>query len=767
MRSLAGITVLVACVAIGWFGWKKGWLRGGPSGPPSVLLVSVDTLRADRLGSYGYKAGSTPVLDRLADRGLRFAQAATVAPLTLPAHTSLLSGTFPTFHGVRDNGSFYVNDTITTLPEVLQGRGYRTGGFVGAFVLDRRWGLAQGFDHYFDEFDLARYDMAAGLEAAQRPGSEVVDHALAWLAQDRERPFFMWVHLYDPHSPYAPPEPFRSRFPATMHGAYDGEVASTDAQIGRLVEYLQTSQRLDETIVVVVGDHGESLGEHGEQQHGFFIYEASVHIPLIVAGPGVPARAVQEQVRIVDVMPTILELAGADVPSAVQGASLVPLGRGEPLNLLAFSETWYPRYHYGWSELTAVKDGRYKFIAAPRRELYDTQTDPGETNDVSASNPRVADALERALRDIASRTAAAATPVKPRPVDPEVAERLRALGYVATTVTRASMVERPRGDPKDTIGLYNLLKLAGNDSVMGKLDEGIAKVRKVLAADPEVIEAHTMLGNMHVKAGRLGDAISAYQKALAVDPEHEGAAWSLALAYRQAGKLDEARAGFERVSDLNPRGAKALYQLAELSMLRREFAAAAATLEKGLTLDGDRAVFLVKLGEARLELKQLDAAEAALRDAIKAKSDQPMAHYNLGLVYEARGDWQAATSAYEAEIAVSPKLYQPHFNLARLLTRSGRPADAVAHFRAAVELNPEFGTGFLYLAKALLDGGDLKSAEDFATRGLALKADAGTAPLGHYVLADVYSRQGRDSEAARHLAAGRQAERGASGQGRR
>jgi tetratricopeptide (TPR) repeat protein len=413
----------------------------------------------------------------------------------------------------------------------------------------------------------------------------------------------------------------------------------------------------------------------------------------------------------------------------------------------------------------AVKDGRYKFIAAPRRELYDTQADPGETNDIAASNGRMADALERALRDMTSRMASAATPVTPRPVDPAVAERLRALGYVATTVTRAAMVERPRGDPKDMIGFYNLLKLAGNDSVVGKLDEGIAKVRQVLAADPEVIEAHTMLGNMHIKAGRVGEAISAYQRALAVDPEHEGAAWSLALAYRQAGKLDEARAGFERVLALNPRSAKALFQLGELSMLRREFAVAAATLEKGLALDGDRGAFLVKLAEARLELKHLDAAEAALREAIKTKPDQAMAHYNLGLVYEARGDWQRAAAAYEAEIAASPKLYQPHFNLARLLTRTGRAADAIEHFRAAVDLNPTFGAGFLYLAKALLDSGDLEGAKDFATRGLALKVESGMAPLGHYVLADVYSRQGRDSDAARHLAAGRQAERAVRGSG--
>lgn len=767
MRRILAAAAIVAGLAAGWYGWQDGWLGGRTaSGPTSVLLISVDTLRADRLGSYGYKAAATPVLDALAARGLRFEQATSVAPLTLPAHASLMSGTFPTFHGVRDNGSFYVADSITTLAEVLQSRGYRTGGFVGAFVLDHRWGIAQGFDHYFDDFDLSQFEMAVGLDAAQRPGSDVVDHALAWLADDRDRPFLAWVHLYDPHSPYTPPEPYGSRFPATMQGAYDGEIASTDAQIGRLLDQLRTSGRLENTIVVVVADHGESLGEHGEQQHGFFIYDAAIHIPLIVAGPGVPARAVPEQVRIVDVMPTILDLVGADTPAAVQGVSLMPLGRGEELELLGFSESWYPRYHYGWSELTAVRDGRYKFIAAPRRELYDTQADPGETHDLSASNPRMADALERGLRDMVARTAAAATPQTPRTVDPAVEERLRALGYVAATVSRAAMVDRTRRDPKDMIGLYNLLKLAGSDSVAGRVDEAIAKVRQVLATDPEVMEAHTMLGNMHVKAGRLPDAIKAYQQALAVDPEHEGAAWSLALAYRQAGKLDEARAGFERVFELNPRGAKALYQLADVAMRRGEFAKAADTLEQGLKLDADRSAFLVRLGEARLELKQLDAANLALQEAIQIKSDQAMARYNLGLVHEAREEWQAAAAAYEAEITISPKLYQPHFNLAKLLVRGGRSAEAVIHFRAAVEKNPEFGTGFLYLAKTLLDTDDLKGAEQAATRGLSSKPDPGMVPLGHYVLADVYASQGRDQEAARHLAAGKRAERAAVKPGR-
>src|SRR3954447_6419398 len=262
--------------------------------PASILLISIDTLRADHVGAYGYAAGQTPALDALARRGLRFTHASTVTPLTLPAHASLMTGTFPVWHGVRDNGSFYIAEDQVTLAEALRARGYRTGGFVGAYVLDHRWGIGQGFDRYFDDFDLSHFQMAAGLDAAQRPGSEVVDHALTWLGENRDRPFFAWVHLYDPHSPYVPPEPYRSRFPATMQGAYDGEVATADAQVGRLIESLRASGDLDNTIVVVVGDHGESLGEHGEQQHGFFVYEAAMHIPLIVAGPAVPVRVVPD-----------------------------------------------------------------------------------------------------------------------------------------------------------------------------------------------------------------------------------------------------------------------------------------------------------------------------------------------------------------------------------------------------------------------------------------------------------------------------------------
>jgi choline-sulfatase len=756
-KGLGAATVLVLVAFAGIAVWRRGQER-----PPNVLLISIDTLRADRLGSYGYKAAQTPVLDALAARGARFAQATTTTPLTLPAHTSLLTGTFPTFHGVRDNGQFYVDDDQTTLAEVLKARGYRTGGFVGAFVLDRRWGIAQGFDTYFDDFDLGKYELAAGIDAAQRPGNEVVDRAAGWIGQQSNQPFFAWVHLYDPHAPYAAPEPFASRFPASLQGAYDAEVAFTDAQVGRLLDAVGLAR--GNTVVVVVGDHGESLGEHGEQQHGFFVYDAVTQIPLIVAGPNIPARAVADQVRIVDVMPTILAAVGMAPPRAAQGANLLQLLGDESAqpraDVPAMSESWYARYHYGWSELRALRDGRYKFISAPRRELYDTMQDPGELTNIAEANPRLADAMQRALDDLIARTTADARPAAPQEVDPDVEERLRALGYVGGSVSARNLEDRPRGDPKDKIGLYNLLKLAGSDSVAGRIDEAIAKVQRVLGEDAEVVEAYVMLGNLHTKAKRTDAAIAAYQQALSLDEGNENAAFALALAYKQADRMDAAEAGFERVLQMNPRTTKAQWQLAEIWMLRGDFARAEEALTTALTYNVDRPAFLMKLGESQIQLAKLDEAERHLREALRLKPDLPMANYDLGVLFEARGDAARAADAYEAELKVSPRTYQAHFNLAKILSRAGRINDAVRHFRAAVEQNPSFGSGYLYLAKALLDAGELRDSEAAALKGLASEPEPQVVPLGHYVLADVYTRMGRDRDAARHVAIGRRLERG-------
>ena len=720
---LIAVLIVLALFALALLAYRRA--RAPQGGRPNILLISIDTLRADRLGSYGYKAAQTPALDRLAARGLRFSDAATVTPLTLPAHASLMTGTFPSYHGVRDNGGFRLPDDQLTLGEVLRAHSYRTGGFVAAFVLDRRWGLDQGFDRYFDDFDLTKYPADVGVDAVQHSGAQVVDQAIEWIDQDRDQPFFAWVHLYEPHAPYDAPPTIRARFPPTTSGAYDAEIATADLQVARLLQHLDAGGRLDRTIVVAVGDHGESLGEHGELEHGFFVYEATLRIPLIVAGPGVQAGVDANQSRILDVMPTILDLAGVAIPKAVQGRSLVRDVPGKRVDAPVLSETWYPRHHFGWSELVAIRDGRYKFVAAPRRELYDLEADPGETHDLAASNPARADALERALREQLSGMSAQPPSASPRPVDSDVEQRLRALGYVGASVSPQYLENRPRSDPKDKIGLFNLLKQAADDSVEGRTDDAIAKVRRALAEDREIVEGYALLGNLERKAGRADAAAAAYTRVLA----------------------------------LNPQDTRAQRQLADIWMARRDYAKAKAILEQMLAVREERAAVLTKLGECEIELEQYDQAERHLLVALQEKPVPPAAHYDLALVYEARGEPLKAMAEYEAQLASDPGAYRAHFNLAKLLAASGRREESARHFEQAVTANPSFSSGYLYLAKARLDLGDLPGAEAAALKGNSLGADAAIAPLGHYVLADVYNRLGRQQDAAREAAAGRRLEK--------
>ena len=719
------------------------WLGGGP---PSLLVVTIDTLRADHVGSYGHAAARTPRLDGLAARGLRFTRAATVTPLTLPAHSSLLTGTFPARHGVRDNGGYYLGDAHETLAEVLKARGYRTGGFVSAFVLDSRWGINQGFDRYFDDFDLSRFDKAHGMDAIQRPGGETVDAALSWLREDRRRPFFLWVHLYDPHTPYAAPPEWAQQFPRSAEGAYDAEIAFADAQLGRLLDVLESDGRLARTVVAVLGDHGEMLGEHGEATHGFFVYDAAVHIPLVLAGAGVPARVIDDQVRIVDVMPTVLELLRVPAPAAVQGTSLLPLARGVRLNLMAVSESWFPRFHYGWSELVAIQDERFKLIRAPRPELYDLQRDPRELSDLAAAEPRQKEVLARALDDMLGRLGNAQA-AAPQALDAETAERLEALGYIGGAVSARHLEDRPRGDPKDKIHLYNLLKQASTASAAGRFEEAIATARRALAEDPEILEGHMLLGNFLAKSGRREEAVAAYRRALAVDPEHQQTTFQLALVYKEMGRLADARVGFERAQKLDPKNSRVRLQLADLHLREGKPEVAEAELREALRGSVERPPFLLKLGECYIEMKRWKEADDALTEAVAKSPRLETAHFNLGLLREEQGRPEAAVVEYRKELEVNPQGYRAAFNLAKLLQRAGQASEAAALFAKVVALAPDFPIGRLYLAKALLDAGDLAGAEREARQGLAQRPDPKYAPLGHYVLADVFNRQGRFAQA--------------------
>lgn len=421
-----------------------------PPRPLGILIVTLDTTRADYLSAYGSSQVWTPNLDRLAAGGVLFEQAMTVAPLTLPAHCSLFTGLLPPRHGVRDNAGGSLTAGHQTLAEVLQRRGFETAAFVGSVVLHAGRGLAAGFDVYHDGITAGR-PAAGGL---QRPADQVVDEAVAWLEGRHGTSFFLWVHLYDPHAPYDPPEPFRTTYGDDL---YAGEIAFADAQIGRLLDVLDRRRLLDRTAVVVAGDHGESLNEHGESGHGIFIYQSVMRVPLIVRVAGVSPRRVPEVTRLVDVMPTVLELVAAPT-TATDGVSLVAAmtGAARSLDLEAYSESLYPE-RLGWSPLRSLRDGRFKLIDAPRPELYDLQTDPAEQYNIHTERPAIAAMMSRRLSALKRHLAPrhdASDPVRPTP---ETVEHLAALGYVGAARTTLTEGGESLPDPKDHISEYNLL----------------------------------------------------------------------------------------------------------------------------------------------------------------------------------------------------------------------------------------------------------------------------------------------------------------------
>ena len=356
-------------------------------GKPNILLITVDTLRADRLGCYGSKTVATPAMDGLARDGVLFERALAQVPLTFPSHASIFTGTYPSYTGVQDFTSPPLGPEYRTIAQSLKANGYATGAVVSSFVLDRSWGVARGFDFYDDAFSGKSF-LEKDLALVERPAKESVDHAIAWLGRTRRRPFFLWLHLYDPHSPYSPPEPFRSQY---KDRPYDGEVAYTDAQVGRLLEWLKARRLYAGTLIVLVSDHGESLGEHGEKEHGFFIYRSTTHVPLILKPPaGSPVRPGRRAgpVEAVSLAPTLLVVAGLRDPIQKQfQAGGLLAAQTNPEAALAYSETFYPFSSFGWNPLRGLESGRYHYIEAPRAELYDLRSDPEEKRNLAGEQP--------------------------------------------------------------------------------------------------------------------------------------------------------------------------------------------------------------------------------------------------------------------------------------------------------------------------------------------------------------------------------------------
>jgi arylsulfatase A-like enzyme/thioredoxin-like negative regulator of GroEL len=716
---------------------------------PNVILITLDTTRADHLPAYGYTGVKTPVLDSLARRGVVFEQCTSASPLTLPSHCTIMTGTYPTLHGVRVNGNAALASVQTTLAEVLGANGYATGAFIGAFVLDGRWGLAQGFDRYDDRFDLRRFKQI-DLGTVQRPGNEVVDSALDWLETKSGSPFFAWVHLYDPHLPYSPPEPYASEYGAGMVGLYDGEIAFMDSQIGRLLAWLETKGLARKTILVLVGDHGEGLGEHGEYAHGFFIYDYAVQVPFLVALPFPETAGVRvpAQVSTVDLFPTVLELAGLKPAAAVQGRSLVPLmfnpakgGRGRP----AYSESLPPNIQFGWSPLHSLRDGAFKFIQAPRPELYDVRSDRSELENIFSLEPELAGRMEQRLQKLKKEIESGAVEPEAANLDRATIERLAALGYIGAPGKKASKPSAGSlADPKDKLMVYNAIQQAGELITQEKYEQAYGLLKKAVAEEPGVPQAHLLLATCAVELGRKEEARANLDLLLKESPDNVQALLSMADLMLEDGKTEDVLALCRQALAVDERNAQAVALMGQVYLEAGDPKNALPYLEQAVDFQPKLTQNRLNLAACLVGLKEYARAEAMLAVILSEYPKFPLAHYHLGLLYEEQGLLEKAAAAYSDEIALNPAAYRARFNLGRVKLRLGDRQGYLEEMREVVRAAPAVAEGHLFLARGLLDEpGSLEEAKRLVERGIELARTNQLKALGYFLMADIYNRQSR------------------------
>jgi arylsulfatase A-like enzyme/tetratricopeptide (TPR) repeat protein len=677
--------------------------RGGASVFPHapVLLVSIDTLRADHLPAYGYRGVETPHIDRLRRDGVLVERAYSPCPLTLPSHLTMLTGLLPPQHGVRNNVGFvFLPAAHATLPRLLAAQGYATGAAVSADVLRRQTGLSGAFQDYDDAIDPGA---GAAFVEHQRPGGKTAAIANAWIDAHRERPFFFFLHLYEPHVPYDPPPPFRERYASFP---YDGEIAAADAIVGDVIAHLESLGLYDRTLVVLTSDHGEGLGDHGEDQHGILLHVEDIHVPLILKLPGGAQRgeSLSRGAHLVDLMPTVLRLVGVEPPQGLAGIDLLRTGAAPSRPL--YSETLYPQLQLGWSALRSIVDERFHYIEGPRPELYDLGEDPHERHDLAGAQPERAAALARALAQVS------AGPQRPGPVDPQQAEALAALGYVGGVRERGDSGALP--NPKDELPSLGRLREGFRLAAAGQDAQAALVLGGLVHDHPAMVEAWIRLGEVLDGMGRYDQAVTALTQALERSPAPlADVRVSLGYAQLHAGRPQAAAADAQRALPLVPEKAQALL--------------ARAALAQGLG----------------------DEAEEHARAAIAAAPPQPSSLLLLAEVLTARGRFapalaeidHAAARAAELKIEAVPRL---DFLRADALARAGRPAEAEAAYRLAIQRFPRDLQAYSNLAVLLW----LLARRAEAEQVLAEMAAANPRPQAYQLAARTLETLGQKDHAA-------------------
>jgi len=711
----------------------------------NVLIITTDTTRADHVGCYGNRGVETPVIDQLAREGILCAQAITPSPSTLPGHCSLLTGLYPHRHGARANGTFRLEEQITTLAERLGGRGYRTGAVISAFVLDSRFGLDQGFEYYND--DLTKGVRYSPYMFRERPAELTNEPAAEWLDGNGREKFFMWVHYFDPHAAYLPPEPFRTEYARNL---YNGEIAYADSQIGALLAKLEELGVRDNTLVIYTSDHGEGLGEHGEQTHSLLVYDATLHVPLIFSAPSrLPqGRVIHRQTSLVDVVPTVLALLGEDVSDELDGESLCEPVRKRPRSLVI--ETIASLTLHGWAPLLGIRRDDYKYIFAPTAELYDLTDDPGELENVHDAKPDIARELGTKLTEMlredpffAVERALALPDVE---MDKEMLRGLAALGYVATVSDRDRLSKEHRLDPKEMIHHWEKLQKGINLRGQGKMREALPIIEECVAEVEGDIFARQVLASSYMQMGEYTKALEVHRHSVELEPNSEGLRLGIAAAHVALGELEEAETAIREALEIEPECAEAYILRGRVAQRRLEPEEALRLFEQAIEMDPGSAgpSAYNEIGFVHLRARRFDEARQAFEDAIRIDGLNGAAHDGLANILLIEGDMEQAERELAVALRFDPAQPRALATLAWILDDKGEREQALKLCERALEISPKFPHAHNNLGLIYRKQGQLELAEEHYRKAIEY------APYldGPYVnLAQLYMRQGKTEEA--------------------
>ncbi len=663
------------------------------------MLISIDTLRSDHLPTYGYRGVETPAISALERDAIVFERAYSHYPLTLPSHSSILTGLLPTEHGVRDNIGYPLDaKNLPYLPRELKAAGYATGAAVSSYVLEGGLGLAESFDVYDDAIEVKAGQSLGGL---QRPGEETLGRMLPWLERVAGQPFFLFLHFYEPHTPYDPPEPFRSQFPL----AYDGEIALSDVLVGQVIANLKRLKVYDDAMIVLLSDHGEGLGDHGEEEHGILLYRESLQVPLLVKLP----RSVRGGERVaapaalVDVAPSLLALVDLPVPERMRGAQLTSLGK-QPTTRPLYAETYYPRLHMGWNDLTSLIEDGYHYIEGPDPELFHLETDPAQRNNVLLAEKRIFGSLRQTLSGLR------ATLTQPAQVDPVTVAKLAALGYAGGST---ELVEGPLPDPKSRI--HSLAELKKASQLMGnkQFPQALVILERMVAENPRMQDAWENLARCLLRLGRRSEAVTVYKKAL----ENSGGAAHIALAlaslYSEMGRWEDARRHAELALRTSP--GPASRRLAEIALAAEDFAEAERQVRAAVTADPRDDQALVLLAMVLNRLGKLEESERTVRTLEKHLAEDratPPAGYRLvqGDLLARSGRAAEAETVFREEIRSHPEMLETYRRLALLLVSANRGPEAWQVLQQMVEGNDNSPAAYVAAVETLRVLGDPATA---------------------------------------------------------